>query len=71
MTGTRKWIIFLAALLVMINGALYAVLADHDDDHDSEGKRSRHQERYRGNSKDHKKRYLTPVDSLTYVEACR
>jgi hypothetical protein len=30
MTRTRKWIIFLVALLVMINGAFYAVLADHD-----------------------------------------
>jgi len=30
MTNTRKWIIFLVALLVMINGAFYTVLADHD-----------------------------------------
>ena len=30
MTRARKWIIFLVALLVMINGAFYAVLADHD-----------------------------------------
>jgi len=67
MTGTRKWIIFLAAFLVMINGAFYAVLADHDDDHDRE---SRHQERYGEKSKDHKKRYLTPVDNPTYMEAC-
>ena len=70
MTGTRKWIIFLAAFLVMINGAFYAVLADHDDDHDSDGKRNRHQERYRGNYKDHKQRYLTPVDNPTYMEEC-
>jgi hypothetical protein len=30
MTNTRKWIIFWVALLVMINGAFYTVLADHD-----------------------------------------
>ena len=87
MTRTRKWIIFLVALLVMINGAFYTVLADHDgykekrwyqkifdwdddDDHDREGKRRRHQKRHRGNSKDYKKRYLTPVNNPTYIEEC-
>ncbi len=70
MSRTRKWIIFWVALLVMINGAFYAVLADHDDDHDSEGKRSPHQEKYGENSKDHKKRHLTTVDNPTYIEEC-
>jgi len=55
---------------VMINGAFYAVLADHDDDHDRERKRSQHQKRYRENSKDYKKRYLTPVNNPTYIEEC-
>jgi len=45
MTGARKWIIFLAAFLVMINGPFYAKLVDYVDDHDREGKQSRHQER--------------------------
>ena len=31
MSRTRKWIIFLVALLVMINGAFYTVLADRDE----------------------------------------
>jgi len=30
MIRTRKWIIFLVAHLVMINGTFYTVLADHD-----------------------------------------
>ena len=67
MTGTRKWIIFLAALLVMINGAFYTVVADHDDNREGKGKQ--HQKRYRENSKE-KKRYLTPVNNLTYIEEC-
>ncbi|MCJ7684207.1 MAG: diheme cytochrome c [Desulfobacteraceae bacterium] len=70
MTKTRKWIIFLVAFLVMINGAFYTVLADHDDDNDREGKRRQHQKRYRDNSKDYKKRYLTPVNNPTYIEEC-
>jgi hypothetical protein len=87
MTTTRKWIIFLVALLVMINGTFYTVLADHDgykekrwyqkifdweddDDHDTEGKRRRYQKRYRNNSKNYKKRYLTPVNNPTYIEEC-
>ncbi|MBT3368939.1 MAG: hypothetical protein HN416_17485 [Nitrospina sp.] len=30
MTRTRKWVIFLVAFLVMINGAFHTVLAEHD-----------------------------------------
>jgi cytochrome c553 len=69
MTRTRKWIIFLAALSVMINGAFHTVVADHDDDHGREGKGRQHQKKYRENSKD-KKRYLIPVNNPTYIEAC-
>ena len=87
MTRTRKWIIFLVALLMMTNGAFYAALADHDkykerkwyqkifdrdddDDHDRGGKKRRYQKRYRNDSKNYKKRYLTPVNNPTYIEEC-
>ena len=70
MNRTRRWIFFLAAFLVMINGAFYIVVADHDDDdHEREGKERQHQKRYWEDSKD-KKRFLTPVNNPTYIEEC-
>ena len=69
MNRTRRWIFFLAAFLVMINGAFDIVVADHDDDHEREGKERQHQKRYWEDSKD-KKRFLTPVNNPTYIEEC-
>ncbi|MFC1825573.1 diheme cytochrome c [Thermodesulfobacteriota bacterium] len=66
MTRTRKWIILLVTLLVILNGAFYAVLADHD----GYKEKRRYQKRYRNNSENHKKRYLTPVNNPTYIEEC-
>ena len=72
----QKWIIFLAALFLVTNGAFYAALADHDehkekrwyqkifdwddDDHHDNGKKGRKSSKH----------YLTPINNLTYKEEC-
>ncbi|MCG7851188.1 MAG: diheme cytochrome c, partial [Methanosarcinaceae archaeon] len=68
MTKTRKWIVFGVALLalVMINGGFYGALADHDEHKE----KRQYQKRYRNNSKNYKKRYLTPVNNPIYIEQC-
>jgi hypothetical protein len=68
MNKTRKWIVFGVALLalVMINGGFYGALADHDEHKE----KRQYQKRYRNNSKNYKKRYLTPVNNPIYIEQC-
>jgi len=88
MNGIKKRVILGVALVLMANGAFYAVRAEHneykkmrwyqknfewdadDDDHERGEKRRRYQKRYRNDSKHYKKRYLTPVNNLTYIEEC-
>jgi hypothetical protein len=71
MTNTRKSIIFLVALLIMINGAFYTVLADHDgykekrwyqkildwDDHDDDHERGKKRRRYQKRSRNDSEHY--------------
>jgi hypothetical protein len=72
MTNTLKWIIFLVALLVMINGAFYTVLADHDgykgkrwyqkifdwdDDDDDDHERGKKRRRYQERHQNHKEHH--------------
>lgn len=84
MKNIRGFIIFLGALLLVLNGGLYATLADHEEDKekkshhenlDSEDsddgnhkKRKKERERHRDN--DHHGRYLKPADNPTYKEEC-
>lgn len=66
MNRIYKWIIFLLALLVAVNGVMYTACADHDS---NEGRR-RHQKRERKHSEQNVKGNLTMVNNSAYKENC-
>ena len=75
MTKIQKWIIFGAAFLLVTNGTLYAVWADHDRHRKEKGRHQKTCDRHEGNddrkhSKDHNERYLNPVDNAVYKDTC-
>jgi len=66
MTIKRKWIIFLVAFLLTVNGACYMAFADHDD----HGQKRRYQKRGWNHPKHDGKYSLTPVNNSTHIEHC-
>ena len=83
MNGATRCTVFMMTLFILAHGAPYDTLADHEghrekkrwyqevldwDDDDDEDRD--HHRKHRKRSKDHSKRYLTPVNNTTYQEAC-
>ena len=64
--STRRGIILLVALFLMVNGVFYAAFADHDEHKE----RKRYQKRHRYSSEHNGKRHLKPVNNPTYKETC-
>jgi len=50
----QNWILFMVALVLLINGVFIKALADDDDHHNA--------------SKKYNKKYITPVNNPTYAE---
>jgi len=55
----QNWILFFAALILLLNGVCIKALADDDDDDD-----------HHNASKKYTKKYITPVNNPTYEEEC-
>ena len=59
MNKNQNWILFFAALILLLNGVCIKALADDDDDDD-----------HHNASKKYTKKYITPVNNPTYEEEC-
>ncbi|MBU4208742.1 MAG: diheme cytochrome c [Proteobacteria bacterium] len=63
MNRKTKWIIFLSAFCLVLNGSWHLAFADHDDHKEKRNRKShRHNE--------HDGRYLKPVNNPTYKGEC-